>query len=52
LSCSISPLLKHFLAFVVLGLEFRAYTSSHSTSPFCEGFSRDRVSRTICMGWL
>jgi hypothetical protein len=24
--------------FVVLGFEFRAYTLSHSTSTFCDGF--------------
>jgi hypothetical protein len=35
-----------FLAFCFaeLGLELRAYTLSHSTSPFCDGFFRDRVS--------
>jgi hypothetical protein len=34
--------------------EVRAYTSSHSTSPFCEVFFffQDRVSQTIGPGWL
>jgi hypothetical protein len=41
-----------FFFFAVLGLEFRAYTFSHSTSPFCERFSLDRFSGTICPGWL
>jgi hypothetical protein len=36
--------------FEVLDLELRAYTLSHSTSPFMMGFFRDRVSRTICLG--
>jgi hypothetical protein len=32
--------------FAVLGFEVRAYTLSHSTSPFLvEGFFRDRVSQ-------
>jgi hypothetical protein len=40
--------------FSVLGLELRAYTLSHSTSPFflCVKYFRDRVSRTVCLGWL
>jgi hypothetical protein len=41
--------------FAVLGLELRTCTLNHSTSPFfssCEGFFRDRVSQTICPGWL
>jgi hypothetical protein len=37
---------------VLLGLELRAFTLSHSTSPLCDGYFRDRVSRTICPGWL
>jgi hypothetical protein len=42
-----------FCFFVVLGLELRAYTLSHSTSPFlCDVFFRDRVSQTVCLGWL
>jgi hypothetical protein len=41
-----------FFFFAVLGLELRAYTLSHSTSPFCDGYFRDRVSRTICPHWL
>jgi hypothetical protein len=35
----------------VLGFELRAYTLSHSISPFFF-FNRDRVSWTICSGWL
>jgi hypothetical protein len=36
-----------------LGLELKAFTLSHSTSPFfCDGFFQVRVSRTICLGWL
>jgi hypothetical protein len=43
-----------FFFFVVTGLELRAYTLSHSTSPFyvCVRYFQDRVSRTICSGWL
>jgi hypothetical protein len=43
-----------FFFLVVLGLELRAYTLSHSTSPFffCDEFFWDRVSWTICLGWL
>jgi hypothetical protein len=41
-----------FFFLVVLGLELRAYTLSHSTSPFCEGFFWDRILQTICQGWL
>jgi hypothetical protein len=37
---------------VVLGLELRAYTLSHSTSPFFVCYFQDRVSQTICPGWL
>jgi hypothetical protein len=38
---------------LVLGLELRAYTLSHSSSPFyCDGFFQERISRTICPGWL
>jgi hypothetical protein len=36
-----------FFFFAVLGLELKAYTSSHSTTPpalFCEGFFQDKVS--------
>jgi hypothetical protein len=35
-----------------MGFEFRAYTLSHSTSPFCDGFLQDRVSQTICLAWF
>jgi hypothetical protein len=42
-----------FFLFAVLGFELRAFTLSHSTSPFfCDGFFWDRVLRTICLGWL
>jgi hypothetical protein len=42
-----------FFFFLIPKLELRAFTSSHSTSPFCDGyFFRDRVSKTICPGWL
>jgi hypothetical protein len=42
-----------YFVFAVLGLELRAYTSSHSTSPFmCDRLFQDRVSGTICLGWL
>jgi hypothetical protein len=41
-----------FFLFAVLGLELGAYTLSHSTSPFVMGFFRDRISQTICLGWL
>jgi membrane-bound metal-dependent hydrolase YbcI (DUF457 family) len=37
-----------FFLFAVLGFELRAYTLSYSASPFF----RDRVSPTICPGWL
>jgi hypothetical protein len=43
------------LFFAVLGFELRAYTLSYYASsphpPFVMGFS-DRVSQTICPGWL
>jgi hypothetical protein len=38
--------------FVVLGFELRAYTLSHFTNPFLWKVFWDRVSRTICLGWL
>jgi hypothetical protein len=41
-----------FFFFAVLGFELRAYTLSHSASPFCDGFFQDRISQTICPGWL
>jgi hypothetical protein len=37
-----------FIYFAVLGLKLRAYTLSHYTSPFGDGFFRDRFSQTIC----
>jgi hypothetical protein len=27
------------------------YHSSHTSSPFCSGYSRNRVLRIICPGW-
>jgi hypothetical protein len=39
-----------FFFFLVLGFEFRAYTLSHSIITFCDGFFRDRVLQTICLG--
>jgi hypothetical protein len=38
--------------FAVLGLELMAFTLSHSASPFCDRYFWDRVSQTICLGWL
>jgi hypothetical protein len=35
-----------------MGLELRAYILIHSPSPFCNGYIWDRVSQTICPGWL
>jgi hypothetical protein len=48
------PQTLFFFFFEVLGLELRAYTLSHSTNPFffVLGVFRDRVLRTICLGWL
>jgi hypothetical protein len=43
---NILPISLFVCFLVVLGLELRVYTLSHSTSPFCDGFFRDRVSRT------
>jgi hypothetical protein len=41
--------IKLFFFFAFLGLELRAYTLSHSTSPafLCDGIFRDRVTQTI-----
>jgi hypothetical protein len=45
--------LGFFFLFAVLGLELRAFTLSHSTSLIFEDhFFWDRVSWTICQGWL
>jgi hypothetical protein len=41
-----------FLFFAVLGFELRTYTFNHSTNPFCIRYFWDRVSRTVCLGWL
>jgi hypothetical protein len=38
--------------FLVLELELRAFTLSHSTSPFCDWFFQDRILWTICTGWF
>jgi hypothetical protein len=44
-----------FLSFSLiggLGFELKAYTLSHSTSPFfVMDFFQNRVSPTICLGW-
>jgi hypothetical protein len=40
------------LVFAVLGLELRAFTLSASTSPFWWRVFWDRVSKTLCLGWL
>jgi hypothetical protein len=38
---------------VILGLEFKTYTFNHSSSSFLWWvFFWDRVSQTICLGWL
>jgi hypothetical protein len=37
-----------------LGFELRAYTLSVATPAalFCHGLFRDKISLTICLGWL
>jgi hypothetical protein len=48
-----SPLNTFFFFFAVLGFELRAYTLSHSISPFLWWiFFKIRISRTICPDWL
>jgi hypothetical protein len=37
---------------VVLGLELRTFTLSHSNSTFCDGYFQDMVLWTISLGWL
>jgi hypothetical protein len=44
--------MKLFCVCVVLRLELRAYTLSHSTRLFLWKFSLDRVLQIICLGWL
>jgi hypothetical protein len=47
-----NPIPPTFFFFAVLEFDLRGYTLSQSTSPiFVKGF-QDRVSRTICPGWL
>jgi hypothetical protein len=42
-----------FFLCAVLGLKLRAYTLSHSTSPFVvKGFFEIGSCGTICLGWL
>jgi hypothetical protein len=43
-----------FFFFVVLGVKLRAYTTLWAILPavFCDGFFQDRVSWTVCLGWL
>jgi hypothetical protein len=51
--CGVTCFGNKFIYFAVLGLELGAFTLSHSTSPiFCDRVFRDRVSQTICPGWL
>jgi hypothetical protein len=56
LSVLITSLLSSLFFFflMVLGFELRAYSLSHSTSPFVVMgfFFQDRVLRIICLGWL
>jgi hypothetical protein len=37
---------------VVLAFELWAHTLNYSTSPFEMGVFQDRISLTICPGWL
>jgi hypothetical protein len=48
------PCLVGFLFwFLVLGFELKAFTLTCSTSPvFCDRIFWDRVSWTVCLGWL
>jgi hypothetical protein len=48
---SLPSFLSSFLS-SVLGLKLRTFTLSHSANPFCDGYFRDRVSRTVYLGWL
>jgi hypothetical protein len=49
----LNNLRRVFCVRVVLGFELRAYTLSHTTSPFyVMGFFQNRVSQTIFQGWL
>jgi hypothetical protein len=41
-----------FFFFMVLRFELRAYTFSHSQPFFMMNYFQDRVSQTICLGWL
>jgi hypothetical protein len=41
---------EFYFILTVLGFELRAYTLSHSTSPFCEGFFWDRFSQNYLPG--
>jgi hypothetical protein len=46
-----SQVLSLFSFFVVLGFELRVYTLIH-LEPLHQTFFQDRVSQTICLGWL
>jgi hypothetical protein len=35
-----------------MGVELKAYTLSHSTSPFYVSYFQDKFSQTISPGWL
>jgi hypothetical protein len=52
LSFSFYLFIYWLIYFVVLGLELRASTLSHSASPFHNRYFWDRVLQTICPGWL
>jgi hypothetical protein len=41
-----------FFVFSVLGFELRAYTLSHSTSPFVMGFLETGSQEQFAWGWL
>jgi hypothetical protein len=42
-----------FFFLLIPGLELRAYTLNHSTSPFfVNDFFQDGVWQTICLGWI
>jgi hypothetical protein len=41
-----------FFFFVILEFELRTFALSHSTSPFLWRVFWDKVSQTICLGWL
>jgi hypothetical protein len=53
LSFFVFAVLGFELRFEILGLELRAFTLGHSTSPIFErGFFEIGSCRTICVGWF